>query len=111
MRTYTIAPGDRSITCHRCGRTSYNLEDVANLYCGACHRFHDDSELAMWAVYDHPADYPDCFVARLFRFERPTGIVIPAPTLASLRDELAIRGLTPLQRDPRDDPVIVEVWI
>ena len=37
-------PGPRSITitCPRCGRTSYNPEDVAKRYCGRCHRFHDD---------------------------------------------------------------------
>lgn len=26
-----------SITCPRCGRTSYNPTDVAEGYCGACH--------------------------------------------------------------------------
>ena len=31
---------DAAILCLRCGRTSYHLEDVAKLYCGACHHFH-----------------------------------------------------------------------
>ena len=31
-----------SITCPKCGRTSYHPEDVRQRYCGACHRFHDD---------------------------------------------------------------------
>jgi ribosomal protein L37E len=31
-----------SITCPRCGATSYNLNDVKHRYCGACHQFHDD---------------------------------------------------------------------
>lgn len=31
-----------SITCPRCGRTSYNPNDVAHRYCGACHAYHVD---------------------------------------------------------------------
>ncbi len=27
----------KSITCPRCGRTSYNLNDIREGYCGACH--------------------------------------------------------------------------
>jgi ribosomal protein L37E len=30
-----------SITCHFCGRTSYNLNDVVKAYCAHCHLFHD----------------------------------------------------------------------
>ena len=30
-----------SITCPRCGRTSWNENDVRERYCGACHQFHD----------------------------------------------------------------------
>lgn len=25
------------VTCSRCGRTSYNVNDIAERYCGACH--------------------------------------------------------------------------
>ena len=39
---YTIASDGKSITCHRCGKTSYNRNDVAERYCGQCHAFHDD---------------------------------------------------------------------
>jgi len=39
---YTIASDGRAITCHRCGRTSFNANDVAQRYCGHCHMFHDD---------------------------------------------------------------------
>jgi hypothetical protein len=40
----TVADGKSyaGITCLLCGRTSYNLNDIANRYCGACHRFHED---------------------------------------------------------------------
>jgi ribosomal protein L37E len=42
---YTIAPDASWIKCHRCGRTSYNRNDVAQRYCGFCHRFHDDEDI------------------------------------------------------------------
>jgi ribosomal protein L37E len=28
-----------SFTCRDCGRTSYNLNDVKQRYCGHCHKF------------------------------------------------------------------------
>lgn len=31
----------RSITCPRCGKTSYSQWDIAEKYCGFCHQFHD----------------------------------------------------------------------
>jgi ribosomal protein S27AE len=40
--TYRIGEGGKSITCLRCGMTSHNANDIAQLYCGRCHRFHDD---------------------------------------------------------------------
>lgn len=39
------AKGDGAIIgirCLLCGRTSWNPNDVDELYCGHCHRFHDD---------------------------------------------------------------------
>lgn len=30
-----------SITCTRCRAKSYNANDIRNLYCGRCHRFHE----------------------------------------------------------------------
>ena len=38
--TFTVTA--ESITCHFCGLTSYNLNDVVHAYCGCCHLFHDD---------------------------------------------------------------------
>jgi len=31
-----------SITCPRCGMTSYNLNDIKQRYCGNCHRYHSE---------------------------------------------------------------------
>lgn len=33
--------GECSITCYRCGLTSWNENDVRALYCGNCHEFHE----------------------------------------------------------------------
>jgi hypothetical protein len=44
MKSYTIAADGKSITCHRCGKTSYHIEDVRHRYCDFCHIFHDDNE-------------------------------------------------------------------
>jgi hypothetical protein len=42
VETYIISHDGKSITCKRCGRMSHNPNDVAYLYCGHCHVFHDD---------------------------------------------------------------------
>jgi ribosomal protein L37E len=39
-RTYRISGDGKSITCLRCGLTSWHPEDVRQVYCGNCHRFH-----------------------------------------------------------------------
>ena len=54
MSGYTITPDRTAITCHRCGRTSYNFRDVARLYCGFCHRFHEDGAASMQAILIDP---------------------------------------------------------
>ena len=69
----------------------------------------------MWTVYDHPRDCPDAFIARRFEVGR-SGLVATTETMSSphiyiLREQLAIRGLTPLARSPGDDPCIIETWV
>jgi len=74
-----------------------------------------DSDLEMWVIYDHPKDFPDCFVARKTvvnsgpEYPRPTAVCKTAPTLEDLREKLP-PGLSMLSRSPDDDPVIVEIW-
>lgn len=43
--TFTIADDGKSITCHRCGKTSHNANDVAFHYCGRCNVWHDGPNL------------------------------------------------------------------
>lgn len=74
-----------------------------------------DNVLRMWTIYQHPNDYPDLYVARLFEVDgngsRPTGSIVIAETLDRLREEMIHMGLTPINRSPEDDPVIVETWL
>lgn len=70
--------------------------------------------LRLWTIYDHPSDFPDRFIARLSLVSR-AGIVatrqtISATSLEELRSKLP-PGLYRINRDPGDDPVIVEVWL
>lgn len=77
----------------------------------------------MYVVYDHPRDYPDWFVCRIwFVYDAPAGgpaggggalqdLFLKAETLDAIRVELESRGLHNIGRFADDDPVIVEVWI
>lgn len=67
--------------------------------------------LSMWTIYDHPLDFPDCFVARRFEGVTPTLDVETAPTLDELRGRFRSWGLACLTRSPEDDAAIVEVWL
>lgn len=35
-----------AIKCLECGRTSHHPKDIAELYCGNCHKFHEKGEIA-----------------------------------------------------------------
>jgi len=71
--------------------------------------------LEMWVIYDHPKDYPNSFIARRWlvddKGERFTGDIINANSLEKLRIVLINIGKTCINRDPNDDPVIVETWL
>lgn len=40
---YELLDDGRAIKCLICGKVSHNPNDVAQLYCGNCHRFHEDT--------------------------------------------------------------------
>lgn len=42
-RTYLIE--NDGIFCRKCGKHSYNVYDAANLYCGHCRTFHNESDI------------------------------------------------------------------
>lgn len=64
-----------------------------------------------WTVYDHPTDFPDCFVARRFIYSRATEEYMSSNDLDLLRRMLSDKGLMRFPRDTADDPNIVEVWL
>lgn len=72
--------------------------------------------LEMFVVYKYPRDYPDKFVVRRWGINRGESAK-PDQDWFFLADTLeGVRGHVPrhcvkLERDPNDEPQIVEVWI
>ena len=72
--------------------------------------------MTLWAIYDHPADYPDGFEAREHEIRpgeyHPTGNVLQAADLETLRrimrDEM---GKSPAHHFAKTDATLVEVWM
>ena len=69
----------------------------------------------MYAIYEHPLDFPDHFVVR--RWEVRGGEIIkhelmgpPAVTLQLARRQIP-RGCVKLERHPEDDVALAETWI
>lgn len=69
------------------------------------------SDLLIWVVYDHPADLPDYYVARLWIGERASEVALLSPNLMALREVLTAKGLVHLDRTDADDPAILETWL
>lgn len=73
--------------------------------------------LEMFTVYSNPSDYPGLYVARRWLVGHRVIVsdtdsaVLRSTNLEDLRDQLASKRLTPIARDPSDDPCIVETWI
>jgi len=69
--------------------------------------------LPLMVVYDHPKDFPDHVVARLWVSVpmRSTAMVLRATSLGDLRDFLGRLGMIRLAANPADDPVILETWL
>ena len=74
----------------------------------------------MWVIYNHPKDYPNNFVVRLWKIENAqvTHVVI-SPSIDNVKLTTTLKearaavpkGKTKIPRYDDDDPVIVEVWI
>lgn len=67
-------------------------------------------KLELWTIYKHPSDYPNEFVARKFILDKPTSEIKTSDTIETLRLLLPM-GLTRVERNDGDDPVIVETWM
>lgn len=69
------------------------------------------SGLSVWVIYDHPKDFPGYFAARMWVNNTPTETMIFGTTLEDVRGKLEDLGLVRIDRDPSDDPCIVESWL
>ena len=83
-----------------------------------------DRGLAVWTVYDHPRDYPRCYVARKYvvveddgrpkavarKYVPASSWLVLAPTLEAMHHQLEGWGLTRLER-PSVDPKVLETWV
>lgn len=71
-------------------------------------------QLPMFIVFDHPTDFPDHFVARMWTTlpePRSLHFVVRASTLEQVRDLMEACGLVHLDRSPEDHPHILETWL
>lgn len=72
--------------------------------------------LYIYTIYDHPLDYPSTYVIRRDSILAGQAVRDPDynfenPDLAICREEMMKMGLTCLNRQQDDDPVILESWI
>jgi hypothetical protein len=69
----------------------------------------------MWCVYDHPLDYPHCYVAREWLIStdgrRRFGRVLIGQTFTALRTLMPPECDTWIDRSRDDDPCILGTWI
>lgn len=68
------------------------------------------NSLDIWTVYERPTDYPQGFIARLYRNGTATQAIVTGDTLDAVRGGIPL-GLCRMARHPSDDPVIVETWL
>lgn len=70
--------------------------------------------LSMWTVYDKPADHPQGYVVRRFDCTAEGPIATAdaySGELEAIRNALWEAGLVRLDRNPGDEPQIVETWL
>lgn len=71
--------------------------------------------LVTWTIYDHPKDFPNHVVVRPWEVVSG-GHIEPGPqwlceSLEQARELLAPLRLHRLDRQPEDDPTIMETWL
>jgi len=72
------------------------------------------ARMPSFVIYDHPKDFPDHFVARLW-WGLPecvgTAFTIRSTEIDTLRDLMESAGLVKLSPNEGDDPIILETWL
>lgn len=61
-------------------------------------------------IFESPEDYPGKYVARVFDEDKPTTLAAVADTYEELMQAIPA-GMVRLERNEKDDPVILETWI
>ena len=61
-------------------------------------------------IFNSPTEYPGKYVARVFDVGRPTNLAAVADTYEELQQAIPA-GMVRLERNEKDDPVILETWI
>jgi len=64
-----------------------------------------------WTIFDRPSDFPNCFVARKFCWDKPTDEFLTADTLEEIRKLIPACFDTRIDRYPDDHSSVVETWI
>lgn len=63
------------------------------------------------AIYDHPRDYPDHIVARLWDTDIPTNLVMVRKTIEEMHAAIKeLEDVVYMPRQREDDPVIIGVY-
>ena len=63
-------------------------------------------------VYEHPDDYPEYYVARVFNVDKPTDTIMLKDKLSEIQDDIrANTDMMFMLRGVEDEPCIVGVWI
>lgn len=66
----------------------------------------------IWTIYDHPLDYPEHYIVRIWFGECPHPTAARCDTLDLARELVQTAGgVVCLGRLPDDDPKVVESWI
>jgi hypothetical protein len=72
----------------------------------------DEDTILVWAVYEHPKDFSELWIARPYRCNpivEPLHVHLEAATVEELRAQLP-PNLVRLPRSPNDEPQLVETW-
>jgi hypothetical protein len=72
----------------------------------------DFSEIksAMIVIYDHPKDYPNSYVARIWDMDKPTNVVVANENIYVLR-KLIPKNMGCINKFETDDPCMLEIWL
>lgn len=69
-----------------------------------------DIRIPMFAIYDHPIEYPNSYVARLWDNITATNVVLLSDDLEELRKKMPY-SMIPIKRSMKDDKCLIETWV